>query len=127
MVGVLTAFNFPVSPSPPILVQADEKVAVFGWNFCIALAAGNSTIWKPSPTTPLYVSITDLWMDINGRCAIAITKLIEPILIRNGLPGAAAALVCGDIEVGKELASSEDIPLGTSLSVLLHLDVRTGD
>jgi hypothetical protein len=29
------------------------KVAVFGWNFCIALAAGNSTIWKPSPTTPL--------------------------------------------------------------------------
>jgi aldehyde dehydrogenase family 7 protein A1 len=34
---------------------ADDQVAVFGWNFCIALAAGNSTIWKPSPTTPLYV------------------------------------------------------------------------
>jgi len=46
------------------------------------------------------------------RCAIAITKLIEPILIRNGLPGAAAALVCGDIDVGKELVGSEDIPLG---------------
>jgi hypothetical protein len=49
----------------------------------------------------------------DGRCAIAITKLIEPILIKNGLPGAAAALVCGDIEVGKELVGSEDIPLGT--------------
>jgi len=49
------------------------------------------------------------------RCAIAITKLIEPILIKNGLPGAAAALVCGDIEVGKELVGSEDIPLGMCL------------
>ena len=55
----------------------------------------------------------------NGRCAIAITKLIEPILIRNGLPGAAAALVCGDIDVGKELVGTEDIPLGMCLSYLL--------
>lgn len=47
------------------------------------------------------------------RCAIAITKLIEPILEKNGLPGAAAALVCGDIDVGKEIVGSEDIPLGT--------------
>jgi hypothetical protein len=53
-----------------------------------------------------------MYEDANDRCAIAITKLIEPILIRNGLPGAAAALVCGDIEVGKELVGSEDIPLG---------------
>jgi aldehyde dehydrogenase family 7 protein A1 len=88
-------------------------VAVFGWNFCIALAAGNSTIWKPSPTTPLYVySLVSKYGGANDRCAIAIAKLIEPILIRNGLPGAAAALVCGDIDVGKELVGSEDIPLG---------------
>jgi aldehyde dehydrogenase family 7 protein A1 len=43
-----------------------------------------------------------------------VTKLIEPILVRNGLPGAAAALVCGDVDVGKELVGSEDIPLGKS-------------
>lgn len=48
------------------------------------------------------------------RCAIAITKLIEPILEKNGLPGAAAALVCGDVDVGKEIVGSEDIPLGMS-------------
>lgn len=48
------------------------------------------------------------------RCAIAITKLIEPILEKNGLPGAAAALVCGDIDVGKEIVGSQDIPLGMS-------------
>jgi aldehyde dehydrogenase family 7 protein A1 len=92
------------------------QVAVFGWNFCIALAAGNSTIWKPSPTTPLYVhSPYSTNGEADDRCAIAITKLIEPILIRNGLPGAAAALVCGDIDVGKELVGSEDIPLGMCL------------
>lgn len=83
VVGILSAFNFPV--------------AVYGWNFSVALAAGNATIWKPSPTTPL--------------CAIAVTKLITPVLEANGLPGAAAALVCGDVDVGKTVVGSEDIPL----------------
>ena len=51
------SIQFPSKPpDPPFTTsQADDQVAVFGWNFCIALAAGNSTIWKPSPTTPLYV------------------------------------------------------------------------
>lgn len=83
VVGILSAFNFPV--------------AVYGWNFAVALAAGNATIWKPSPTTPL--------------CAIAVTKLITPVLEANGLPGAAAALVCGDVDVGKAVVGSEAIPL----------------
>lgn len=60
------------------------------------------------------------WADI-FRCAIAVTKLIEPILERNGLPGAAAALVCGDVDVGKEIVGSPDIPLGTSLVYTIHL------
>jgi aldehyde dehydrogenase family 7 protein A1 len=51
--------------------------------------------------------------------------LIEPILIRNGLPGAAAALVCGDIEVGKELVGSEDIPLGMCALPQLQRGVRS--
>lgn len=83
VVGILSAFNFPV--------------AVYGWNFCIALAAGNSTIWKPSPTTPL--------------CSIAITRIVSSVLEKNGLPGAAASLVCGDVEVGKTVVGSPEIPL----------------
>ncbi|KAL1409729.1 hypothetical protein Q8F55_003726 [Vanrija albida] len=83
VVGVLSAFNFPV--------------AVYGWNFAVAFVAGNAAIWKPSPTTPL--------------CSIAVTKIIQPVLERNGLPAAAASLVVGDVDVGKEVVGSGDIPL----------------
>ncbi|WVQ85991.1 hypothetical protein IAT38_008159 [Cryptococcus sp. DSM 104549] len=83
VVGILSAFNFPV--------------AVYGWNLTIALVTGNSTIWKPAPSTPLS--------------SIAVIRLIQPVLERNGLPGAAAALVCGGIDVGKSIVGSEDIPL----------------
>jgi aldehyde dehydrogenase family 7 protein A1 len=82
-VGILSAFNFPV--------------AVYGWNFSIAFVAGNSTIWKPSPTTPL--------------CSIAVTQIIQKVLEENGLPGAAASLVTGDIDVGKTLVASPQLPL----------------
>jgi aldehyde dehydrogenase family 7 protein A1 len=71
---------------------------VYGWNLAIAMITGNSTIWKPSPTTPL--------------CAIAVTRLIQPVLERNGLPGAVAALVCGDVAVGKELVGSSAVDMG---------------
>jgi aldehyde dehydrogenase (NAD+) len=37
VVGVITAFNFPVAP--------------WGWNFCLAIVCGNSVVWKPSPKT----------------------------------------------------------------------------
>ncbi|OCF58450.1 aldehyde dehydrogenase family 7 member A1 [Kwoniella mangroviensis CBS 10435] len=83
VVGILSAFNFPV--------------AVYGWNMTIALVTGNSTIWKPAPSTPL--------------ASIAITKLIQPVLERNGLPAAVAALVCGGVDVGKAVVGSTDIPL----------------
>lgn len=39
VVGVISAFNFPV--------------AVWSWNFCIAVVCGNSVVWKPSEKTPL--------------------------------------------------------------------------
>ena len=37
VIGVITAFNFPVAP--------------WGWNFCLAIVCGNSCVWKPSPKT----------------------------------------------------------------------------
>ena len=64
----------------------------------ISLAAGNSTIWKPSPTTPL--------------CAIAVTKIISDVLERNGIPGAVASLIVGGNETGRQLVESSDIDLG---------------
>ncbi|KAK4687901.1 hypothetical protein P7C73_g2201, partial [Tremellales sp. Uapishka_1] len=81
--GILSAFNFPV--------------AVYGWNLSLALVTGNATVWKPSPTTPL--------------CSIAITKLIQPVLERNGLPGAVASLICGGVDVGKEIVGNEEVHL----------------
>ncbi|KAL4071772.1 NAD-aldehyde dehydrogenase [Scleroderma citrinum] len=83
VVGVLTAFNFPV--------------AVYGWNFSLSFAAGNSNIWKPSPSTPL--------------CAIAVTKIIAHVLEKNGIPGAVSALVSGGKDVGEAVVNSPDIPL----------------
>ncbi|KAH0578514.1 hypothetical protein H2248_003655 [Termitomyces sp. 'cryptogamus'] len=83
VVAVLSAFNFPI--------------AVYGWNLALSLAAGNATIWKPSPTTPL--------------CSIAVTKIVARVLKNNEIPGAVAGLVIGDKNVGAALAESRDIEL----------------
>ncbi|KAB5588786.1 hypothetical protein CTheo_7773 [Ceratobasidium theobromae] len=83
VVGVLSAFNFPV--------------AVYGWNLSLSLAAGNATLWKPSPTTPL--------------CAVATTKIIARVLEQNGVHGAAAALVCGGKDVGEAVVGSSSVDM----------------
>ncbi|KAK8850381.1 hypothetical protein IAR55_004299 [Kwoniella newhampshirensis] len=88
VVGILSAFNFPVAV---YLIRHITR------NLTIALATGNSTIWKPAPSTPLT--------------SIAVTRLLQPVLEKNGLPGAVAALVCGGVDVGKTLVASEDVPL----------------
>lgn len=83
VVGVLSAFNFPV--------------AVYGWNLALSLAAGNATIWKPSPSTPL--------------CSIAVTKIVSAVLEKNGISGAVAGLVTGGKDVGEALVESSDVNL----------------
>jgi aldehyde dehydrogenase family 7 protein A1 len=105
---VLSAFNFPV--------------AVYGWylailqfvkfylkfiehrNLALSLAAGNATIWKPSPSTPL--------------CSIAVTKIISSVLERNGVPGAVASLVTGSKDVGEAIVQSNDIVMGKGHVIL---------
>ena len=64
VVGIITAFNFPV--------------AVYGWNSAIAMACGDTMLWKGAPTTPLS--------------SVAITKVVADVLERNSLPGAISAL-----------------------------------
>ncbi|EKM57079.1 uncharacterized protein PHACADRAFT_119267 [Phanerochaete carnosa HHB-10118-sp] len=81
VVAVLSAFNFPV--------------AVYGWNLALSLAAGNATLWKPSPTTPL--------------CSVAVTKIVSSVLERNNIPGAVAGLVVGGKNVGEAVVESEHV------------------
>ncbi|KZT22304.1 NAD-aldehyde dehydrogenase [Neolentinus lepideus HHB14362 ss-1] len=83
VVAVLSAFNFPV--------------AVYGWNLALSLAAGNATLWKPSPSTPL--------------CSIAVTKIVSRVLEENGIPGAVASLVIGGKDVGEAVVEDKGIDM----------------
>jgi aldehyde dehydrogenase (NAD+) len=84
VVGVITAFNFPV--------------AVWAWNVALAAVCGDATIWKPSRLTPL--------------CAIATIKIAEKICVRNGVDPAIFSLVIGDdATVGERLLGDQRVPL----------------
>jgi len=83
VIGIITAFNFPV--------------AVYGWNSALAMACGNTMIWKGAPTTPLT--------------SVAITKCVGNVLERNSLPGAISALCQGGTDVGKKMAADPRIKL----------------
>lgn len=83
IVGIITAFNFPV--------------AVWAWNATIALVCGNVIIWKPSEKTPL--------------CAIACQHIISEILKQNNLPEGISNLLIGGKESGEWMAKDENISL----------------
>uniref|UniRef100_A0A8C9MQ44 aldehyde dehydrogenase (NAD(+)) n=1 Tax=Serinus canaria TaxID=9135 RepID=A0A8C9MQ44_SERCA len=83
LVGVITAFNFPV--------------AVYGWNSAIAMICGNACLWKGAPTTSLV--------------SVAVTKIIAKVLEDNKLPGAICALVCGGADIGTAMARDERMDL----------------
>lgn len=83
IVGIISAFNFPV--------------AVWSWNAMIALVCGNVCIWKPSEKVPL--------------CAIACQKLLVKVLQKNGIHEAVSSLICGDKTVGEWLAKDPSVVL----------------
>jgi aldehyde dehydrogenase (NAD+) len=84
VVGIITAFNFPV--------------AVWAWNSALAAVCGDSTVWKPSSQTPLT--------------AIATTRLAERICRANGVDPAIFSLVIGDgATVGERLINDPRIAL----------------
>ena len=72
-------------------------------NLALAFAAGNATVWKPSPSTPL--------------CSIAITRIVSGVLERNNIPGAVAGLVTGGKDVGSAIVESRDVDLGLVASL----------
>jgi aldehyde dehydrogenase (NAD+) len=77
VVGVITAFNFPV--------------AVWSWNALLAAVCGNATVWKPSPKTPL--------------CALAVQQLCDQVLKRQGAPAIFQLLIDRGAELGARLAA----------------------
>ena len=84
MVGVITAFNFPV--------------AVWAWNAALALVCGDPVIWKPSEKTPL--------------CAAAVMALAERALKRFGdAPDGLLQCVQGGREVGEALVDDPRVAL----------------
>ncbi len=84
VVGIITAFNFPV--------------AVWAWNSALAAVCGDSTVWKPSSQTPL--------------CAIATIKIAERVCRANQVDPAIFALVIGDgATVGERLIADRRVPL----------------
>src|SRR5258706_2429 len=84
VVGIVTAFNFPV--------------AVWAWNSALAAVCGDSTVWKPSSQTPLT--------------AIATIKIAERVCQANGIDPAIFSLVIGDgATVGERLINDARIPL----------------
>ncbi len=84
VVGVISAFNFPV--------------AVWAWNAALAAVCGDSTIWKPSSHTPLT--------------AIACTRIAEAVCKETGVDPAVFSLVIGKgSTVGEKLINDPRIPL----------------
>jgi aldehyde dehydrogenase (NAD+) len=84
IVGVVSAFNFPV--------------AVWAWNAMIAMVAGDVVIWKPSSKVFL--------------CAIAVHNIVARVLKENDIPEGVLNLVAaGSRELGDEFFSDKNIPL----------------
>jgi aldehyde dehydrogenase (NAD+) len=84
VVGVISAFNFPV--------------AVWSWNAALALVCGNAVVWKPSEKTPLTALATQAIFDRAAK------KF-------GSVPQGLATLLIGDATVGQQLVDSPQIPL----------------
>ncbi len=83
VVGIISAFNFPV--------------AVWSWNTALAWIAGDVCIWKPSEKTPL--------------CGIACQNIIAEVLKENNMPEGISCLINGDYKIGELMTADTRVPL----------------
>lgn len=83
IVGIISAFNFPV--------------AVWSWNAMIALVCGDVCIWKPSEKTPL--------------CGIACQHILQNVLEANQVPEGVCNVINGDYRVGEFMTKDTRVPL----------------
>jgi aldehyde dehydrogenase (NAD+) len=83
IVGIISAFNFPV--------------AVWSWNAALAWVCGNVTVWKPSEETPL--------------CGNAVQHIVAKVFAANNVPEGVNNLIQGGREVGEWMSHDTRIPL----------------
>lgn len=83
IVGIISAFNFPV--------------AVWCWNTALAWVCGDVCVWKPSEKAPL--------------CGIACQNIWNEVAAANDLPEGISCLINGDYKVGELLTADPDVPL----------------
>jgi aldehyde dehydrogenase (NAD+) len=83
IVGIISAFNFPV--------------AVWSWNAALAWVCGNVTVWKPSEKTPL--------------CGNAVQNIVAKVFAENKVPEGVNNLIQGGREVGEWISHDTRIPL----------------
>ena len=81
--GVITAFNFPV--------------AVWSWNAFIAAICGNTTLWKPSSSTPL--------------CAVAIQNICNEVLAIKDVPNIFSVVIGRGSTIGETLINDPRVSL----------------
>jgi len=83
IVGIISAFNFPV--------------AVWSWNSMIAMICGDVCVWKASEKTPL--------------CAVACQNILHKVLKENNVPEGVSCIINGDYTVGEYMSNDHRIPL----------------
>ena len=83
IVGIISAFNFPV--------------AVWSWNSMIALICGDVTVWKASEKSPL--------------CSVACQNLLRDVLKENNVPEGVSCIINGDYKVGEFMTKDHRVPL----------------
>lgn len=83
VVGIISAFNFPV--------------AVWAWNSMLAWVCGDVCIWKPSEKVPL--------------CAVACMNIVSEVFSKNHVPEGVNCLVTGDYSIGELMSNDARVPL----------------
>jgi aldehyde dehydrogenase (NAD+) len=83
VVGIISAFNFPV--------------AVWAWNTALAWICGDVCVWKPSEKAPL--------------CGIACQNIASEVFKANNLPEGISCLINGDYKVGEFMTKDKRVPL----------------
>lgn len=83
IVGVISAFNFPV--------------AVWSWNTALSWICGNVTVWKPSEKV--------------GLCAIACQNIIAEVLKENDMPEGISGMIVADHTIGQKIVDDKNIAL----------------
>ncbi len=83
VVGIISAFNFPV--------------AVWAWNTALAWICGDVCVWKPSEKTPI--------------CGVACQNIAAEVFAENNLPEGISCLINGDYKVGEFMTKDTRVPL----------------